>query len=85
MKVKLKSIIFLKQETKCRIQLLSDQEKIEHLFRNIYRPRETDLLNQVVKVTDQLIKQIDMVLFECIEAKESVMKIYDYLYGRGTK
>lgn len=78
-KQKLDVIFFLKQASQLKINTLSKQEKIRHVFRNIHRPGDEYQIDQMVKVVNQLIQYVPMVEFNNILDIQSAHYINQYL------
>ena len=74
--IPLKVIVFLKQSPTNFIEELSQTEKLTHLMRNMHRPTEEDLFDNLLERLNSLIKNIPMYILNCNISEEAVYTIY---------
>ena len=62
---KLDYIFFVNKSSENSIEELKEIEKIKLLFKNIHRPGELNLVDNTVKIINQLIKEVKIYNFNC--------------------
>ncbi|MDO9628262.1 MAG: hypothetical protein Q7I99_00055 [Acholeplasmataceae bacterium] len=76
----LKSIIFLRQGLTNLVSVMTDDSKIENLMRNILRPDDEDLWDQVVVSINKLMNEIPIYQIEATMDSEAAIAVHDILY-----
>lgn len=84
MKKKLKSIIFIEQGEKDQVEVMSVKEKIEELMRNILRPEDAKLWDQVTSELSQLINEIPIYKLKATKSIQAVHTLHQVLYPEVT-
>lgn len=80
-KVLLAGIFFLAQGKENVLQSLSRKEKIQELFRNIYRPREESLVDNASETISLLIEKTNIMKYSFQKHPTSAKIIHDFLGG----
>lgn len=75
-----KCILFLEQAYKNELIPLSNQDKLTHFFRNIHRPREEELIDEVLKSLELMIREVPIYLFQCRKDQDAFEYLYHALY-----
>ncbi|MDD3127447.1 MAG: hypothetical protein WC479_03235 [Candidatus Izemoplasmatales bacterium] len=78
--VPLKAIVFLHQAVQNHWNYLSKPQKLTHLFRNVYRPRQEDAIDSLITVLEQLIDKIPMYEIHTDISKSAFDMIYHVIY-----
>jgi hypothetical protein len=81
MRTQLKAIIFIKQAKENRINLLSNDQKIHFLMKNIHRPIENQTWDRVLLQMEQLITQVEIIELEATMDPSVVHLTHQYLFG----
>jgi len=76
----LKAIVFMKQSEKTSINPMSNKEKINHLFKNMYRPSDPHILNEMTQRVERLIHDIPMVELEATHDIKPIHLIKNTFY-----
>lgn len=80
-KVMLHTIFFLEQGLENKLIPLTKKEKINELFRNIYRPREESQVNLASDTLSSLIENASMMKYAFLNDSSAAITIQDYLGG----
>jgi hypothetical protein len=83
-KKKLKSIVFIEQGKIDQVEFMSVKEKIEELMRNILRPEDSKLWDQVTHELTKLIDEIPIYKLKATKSISAVHKIHQVLYPEAT-
>lgn len=67
----LTDIFFINQASNLSIKAMDKPSKLKHLFRNIHRPSEESLVDQMLDIVSTLIDQVQMYQFNCVNDIES--------------
>jgi len=78
----LRAIIFLEQAEKNTIRLLTDKERLHHLMRNIYRPGEEVLWDELFRLVEPLMKSVPMYLLSCTKSIEAAHLAKNHVFGK---
>ena len=76
----LKSIIFLRQGLTNIVSPMTEEGKIENLMRNILRPDDADLWDQVLDKIAKLMHQIPIYQIEATMEIEAAIAVHDMIY-----
>jgi hypothetical protein len=76
----LKAIVFMKQSDKTCLNDLSSKEKINHLFKNMYRPSDPHILKEMTQRIERLIHDIPMVELEATHDINPIHLIKNIFY-----
>ncbi len=78
----LRAIVFLEQAEKNSIRTLTDKEKLHHLMRNIYRPGEEVLWDELFRLLNPLRKSVPMYLLSCTKSIEAAHLAKKKVFGK---
>lgn len=73
------SIIFLEQSLRNEFRVLSNNEAINHLLKNTFRPDKKDLWENSITVMNKLIEDNKIVLYQCVNDNSSGVALKEYL------
>ncbi len=79
--VPLKAIVFLKQSIENRSVELDREAALKHLFRNVYRPRDSHQTEKALEVMTDILLETDVVEFQTDVSEAAFRMIYARLYG----
>ena len=77
----LKTIVFLAQGKKNRIETLDTKKSLTHLMRNCYRPDEPVLWDPLFKILNHLTNHIPMYYYACTMKDKAALTLHSYLFG----
>lgn len=83
-KKKLKAIIFIEQGTYDQVDYMTVKDKIEALMKNILRPEDSKLWDQVTSELTKLIDEIPMFKLKATKSISAVHHIHQVLYPEAT-
>ena len=78
--VRLKSIVFLKQNKENYIEEITDKEKLTLLFQNTYRPIHKQTTDKIIDEIDFIIKHIPIYVYHCNKNIEAAINLHNKLY-----
>lgn len=79
-RVPLKAIAFVEQAAHDVVGELTPLERIRHLFRNTYRPSDSELAQINLSLIDKLVGSAWIVRFACTMEDSAAKTLYRYLY-----
>ena len=72
-------IFFVQKDNSLEIRAMSRKEKMTHLFRNIHRPGDEDLVHKMAGIVTEMLSQIPMFQFHCINQHASANYLFQFM------
>jgi len=76
---KVNAIFFINQATNLKIDDLTNEKKIQLIFKNIQRPIHEKLINNLSLVIEKIVESIGIFRFNCVNDSVSARFLYNFL------